>query len=166
MYELNEKGQDGRPLLNTLVTIKNSTPTFATTQGHQSSTIRLRCSRPARSDDHTLLLPSLTSWAFAYRVEPTLLSIKEQQQKCLDQGIPRLLFSDPALDPTHYSPDWAGNCRAIVSYSGNHWEDLLRFGTFGARLMNLVRQGEASVFECVLAAQEKFGSGWMIMANP
>ena len=163
-YKLDQKKTDNQPLLDALRTLNDSGPTFAITQGLESDAIYLRSSRPGPSDEDTVLFTSLINWAFAFRVEPSPLTIEEQQRKCIDRGILKLLLKDAIHNPmsTH---GWEQECRAIASYNGNDWDNILRFGTESAKHLNLIRQGEASIFDCVIAAQERFGKRWMIMAN-
>ena len=60
--------------------------------------------------------------------------------------------------------------RAVATYSDNTMENFLRYGTVNAtRTGNVwprITQGDASILDCVLQAEELFGDRWMIMATP
>ena len=167
-YRLDEKNHNGMPLLKPLLNFKSKPLRFSMKQGDEPNSVHLRCSQPSTGDNLTQLLPSLINWSCALRVRPVGIDIKNLQQKCIDQQLLELVLKDSAFDSIHSDPSWPDTCRAIASYSGDGWSDLLRFGTYDARYVECVVQDGASIFDCVQAANERFGTsktGWIIMAD-
>jgi len=56
--------------------------------------------------------------------------------------------------------------RAVATYSDDAREDFLRFGRFDTLQARYLIQGPANLLDCVLQAEELFGTRWMIMATP
>lgn len=56
--------------------------------------------------------------------------------------------------------------RAVATYSDDAREDFLRFGRFDTLQARCLIQGPANLLDCVLQAEELFGTRWMIMATP
>ena len=167
MYQLDARDKAGLPLLKSLRNLKSTKARFSIRQGDELNTIHLRCMYPSTGDEYAQLLPALINWSCALRLSETSgVGHAELQRKCANSGLTELLLKDVAFDPLRSHPTWPQECRAIASYSGDDWSDILRFGTFDAKFLDCVVQDGASIYDCVLAAYERFGEGgWLIMAD-
>ena len=139
---------------------------FTIKTDHGGSGLYLRCAHPSSGDKLARLGKALVNWALAARVKPSNRNAKDELTQCLDYGITQLQLKAPGCDGLHATPDFPANTMAVASYSDNPMGDLLRFGTFDAMHLYCIIQGTASIYDCVSSAHERYGAGWIIMANP
>ena len=127
--------------------------------------IHLRCKNPSTGDESTELGAALINWALANRPQPSSQRIEEQCVECVSLGIESLELKCPGFDGVYYGDKWAAGTVAVATCSGDALADLLRFGTYEAKILHCIEQGSANIFDCVLQAQKQFGGGYIIMAS-
>ena len=125
-------------------------------------------------DWNTSLLKALVNFALCPVAIPSDPSLSKNTtdmiKECFSRNIIQLKMKTPGnedLRPNNsVKLDWEPGTRAIATYTGHEYEDFFRFGTLDASHLNCLIQGSASIPECVLQAEDLFGTDWLILSNP
>ena len=157
--------ENGKPLL-TLPSLRNTNfraDGFTVTRVPEG--IRLHYIQPSTGDSTTMFATALVNWALAERVQPSLKTLEQQINECVDAGISRLGIKSPGPTNIGIDPEYEHRM-GVATYGGDKWADLLRFGTPDANKAYCLIQGLASIPDCALVARKLYNSGFIIMANP
>ena len=130
-------------------------------------------SHPSTGDSNTSLSKALVNFALCPVAAPPDPSSRRNMtdiiRDCFSRNIIQLRLKTPGneeLRPNNsVKLSWEPDIRAIATHSGHESEDFFRFGTFDVSYLNCLIQGSASIPECVLQAEELFGTDWLILSN-
>ena len=132
--------------------------------------IYLHCTQPSTGDISTAVSIALVAFALAARAKPSNRPLEDQLQDCISCNLRQLQFKKPGSSELRLNQqdlDYApSDARAIASYSGDPMADFMRFGTTDASALYCIVQGNASIYDCAVQANQLFGTSWLIMSNP
>ena len=126
--------------------------------------IYLHCTQPSTGDNYTAVSVALVTFALAARAKPSNRPLEDQLQDCIASNLRQFQLKKPgSSQDVDYGP---ADVRVIASYSGDPMADFMRFGTGDASALYCIIQGNASIYDCAVQANQLFGSSWLIMSNP
>ena len=145
------------------------TPNFvaSVTINNHNPIIKLRYRFPSTGDQYASFSKALTNFALAPAATASSMPLADILDHPTFRKLRKLQFKRPGSSYL-LEDEMAGerDVRAVASYSGNKMADFLRFGTEDATNLRCIIQDSASIHECVIQAEELYGSHWLIMANP
>ena len=159
---------DDTPIERVMSLEIRQTPDILPTVTVDGSRINLRYRFPSTGDQYVTLSKALINYALTLKATSSGIPLADLPEHPTFHKLRKLQFKRPgSLYLLEHGEPGHQDIRAVASYNGDKMADFMRFGTEDAmELRCIIQDSSISIYDCVILAEEMYGSHWLIMANP